>query len=94
MPIIIDYYELGTKELYIMGLEELKSGIFFAAFDLFKKSWEEENNPDALWQIGIMYENGYYVKRDKKKAYKMYQWAYIEGSKGAEKDMKRLSKYR
>lgn len=91
MPIIVDYYR---EDLYLMGIEELKDKTYFAAFDLFTRSWELENNPDALWQIGIMYENGYHIKKNKKKAYKMYQWAYSEGSEKAKKDMRRLSKYK
>lgn len=65
----VDYAYACMGELYFKG--EGVEQDYKKAYDLFKKSGEQETLP--LYYLGLMYEEGLYVDADRKKAGEYYE---------------------
>ncbi|MBP5455902.1 MAG: leucine-rich repeat protein [Paludibacteraceae bacterium] len=75
--------ELGKCYLNGEGVEKDQK----VAFDWFMKSAEEDNEPEAKYQVAVCYSNGYGVDRDEEAAVNWCIKAAYEGSAGAQYEL-------
>ena len=52
----------------------------------------DQNNAEAQYDLGIMYENGQGVKRDRMKAVRFYRMAAGNGNEEAREALERIAK--
>lgn len=90
LKIVIEPVKSFPDSIYNKAVVAVKKGFYSEAWDYFNASWQNEKNPDALLQMGIMYEKGRHVGKDINKAYALYRRADSLGSHKAKKELNRL----
>lgn len=90
LKIVIEPVKSFPDSIYNKAVVAVKKGNYSEAWDYFNASWQNEKNPDALLQMGIMYEKGRHVGKDINKAYALYRRADSLGSHKAKKEINRL----
>ncbi|MFY7665008.1 serine/threonine-protein kinase [Flavobacterium sp.] len=73
--------------LNYIGLCFLEQKNYQKAYEFFK----DANTKESFYNIGLMYENGYYLDQSDAMAYEYYNKAYINGYEPAKKDVDRFS---
>jgi len=72
MHIVFIFNLNASEDIFETALKEYKKENYEMSFYIFKEE-EKKNNKLALYYLAKMYENGYFVKKNKTKALKYYK---------------------
>jgi TPR repeat protein len=83
-----------ATQFYDQGISAYKRGEYTTAFVLWKKAAERGNQPEAMYQLGMLYANGEGVKQDITIAEEWLKKALAKNVKWAKEPLDQITKYK